>query len=132
MAFFEWDASLDVNVNEMNEQHKTLIGLMQVLYDKSESGVFSKDEVNACLDDLVNYVIQHFADEEKYMASIQFPGLSAHQQIHGHLLTDLGRLVTNFKQGTSAKISAEFVIFLKFWLSTHIRGIDTKYGEHNK
>jgi len=38
MAFFEWDKSLDVEVELMNQQHQTLIGMMEALYQKNEAG----------------------------------------------------------------------------------------------
>lgn len=127
MVFFEWDNALDVGVAEMNEQHKTLIGLMEVLYQKNLAS-HSKVELIAAIDDLVNYVVKHFHDEEHYMASIQFPTLETHKQIHQHLMDDLGKLIEQFKQSNMEQLSNEFIMFLKFWLSTHIRGIDTKYG----
>lgn len=127
MVFFEWDASLDVNVEEMNNQHKTLVGLMDVLYKKNLSGA-TKQELIDSAGGLVNFVIKHFQDEEKYMASINFPGLAAHKQIHQNLMVDLNKFVDDFVNGSDNRISDEFITFLKFWLSTHIRGIDTKYG----
>lgn len=129
MAFFEWDSALDVGVAEMNEQHKTLISLMEVLYQKNLAS-HSKAELIVAIDNLVNYVVKHFHDEESYMASIQFPTLETHKQIHQHLLEDLGKLIEQFKQSDINQLSSEFIMFLKFWLSTHIRGIDTKYGQH--
>lgn len=127
MAFFEWDSALDVGVAEMNEQHKMLIGLMEALYQKNLAS-HPKAELIAAIDDLVNYVVKHFHDEEHYMASIQFPTLETHKQIHQHLMDDLSKLIEQFKQSNVEQLSNEFVMFLKFWLSTHIRGIDTKYG----
>ncbi len=127
MVFFEWDASLDVNVDEMNNQHKTLVGLMDVLYKKNTAGA-PKQELMDSAGGLVNFVIKHFQDEEGYMASINFPGLEAHKQIHKNLMVDLNKFVGDFVNGSDEKISDEFITFLKFWLSTHIRGIDTKYG----
>lgn len=128
-SFFEWDKSLDVGVDEMNHQHQTLIGLMEALYQKNAQGATKQDLIETT-EHLVDFVIKHFKDEENYMALINFPGLEAHRKLHGNLLTDLTKFVNDFKGGTHDKISNEFVTFLKFWLSTHIRGIDTKYGVH--
>ncbi len=126
MAFFEWDKSLDVEVELMNQQHQTLIGMMEALYQKNEAGA-SKQELIAQAGELVNYVIKHFKDEENYMQSANFPGLETHRKLHNNLMVDLNKLVMDFVNGTNEKISVEFVMFLKMWLFTHIRGIDTKY-----
>jgi hemerythrin-like metal-binding protein len=131
MSFFEWDASLDIGVDEMNRQHQILIGLMDVLHQKNTQGV-SRQELLQSAQELVNYVIKHFKDEENYMETICFPNLETHKKLHENLLTDLARFVEEFKKSTDAKISGEFTIFLKFWLSTHIRGVDTKYGVYAK
>jgi len=77
--------------------------------------------------ELVNYVIKHFKDEENYMQAANFPGLETHRKLHNNLMVDLNKLVMDFVNGTNEKISVEFVMFLKMWLFTHIRGIDTKY-----
>lgn len=126
MAFFEWDKSLDVEVELMNQEHQTLIGLMEALYQKNEAGA-SKQELITQASELVNYVIKHFKDEENYMQVANFPGLETHKKLHNNLMVDLNKLVMDFVNGANEKISVEFVMFLKMWLFTHIRGIDTKY-----
>lgn len=127
MSFFEWDESLDVNVDSMNAQHKNLVNLMDALYTKNLAGV-SKQELLNGLADLMQYVLKHFKDEEGYMESINFLGLETHKRLHQNLLNDLTIFVDNFKKSEAQQLSSEFIMFLKFWLSTHIRGIDTKYG----
>ncbi|MDD2816602.1 MAG: hypothetical protein PHP00_12860 [Thiotrichaceae bacterium] len=78
---------------------------------------------------MVDYTRQHFREEEQYMGSLGFSGLEAHKRLHLNLLTDLTHFIEDFEQGSSDRISDDFTIFLKFWLSTHIRGIDTRYGQ---
>jgi hemerythrin len=127
MCFFEWDSSLDVNVEEMNDQHRKLIDKMEILYQKNLKGV-PKEELIASADDLMTYCAKHFRDEEAYMASMNFAGLESHKKLHVNLMTDLKRYVDDFRNGDTDQVGDEFVTFLKMWLSTHIRGIDTKYG----
>ncbi len=129
MSFFEWDKSLDVSVEEMNEQHRTLIGFINAVFEKDSAGA-PKAEIVKSIEDLLTFVTQHFQNEEHYMASIHFPGLEAHKKLHGNLAVDMIKLAGNFKNGPAVRISSEFSMFLKLWLSTHIRGIDTKYGDY--
>ena len=82
--------------------------------------------------ELVDYVVKHFKDEESYMASIGFPNLEEHKKLHGNLLVELNKFVGDFKNGAAEKLSDQFIMFLKLWLTTHIRGIDTKYGMYAK
>ncbi|MDD2815657.1 MAG: hypothetical protein PHP00_07960 [Thiotrichaceae bacterium] len=44
MAFFEWDQSLDVGVEAMNQQHRILIRLMDAIYNKNNEEA-GKDEL---------------------------------------------------------------------------------------
>jgi len=127
MTFFKWDSSLDVNVEEMNEQHRKLIGLMNELYQKSEQGE-AKDVLIEAADDLVAYTQKHFDDEEGYMESIGFAGLESHRRLHDNLMSELRKHVDEFSNSDQEAIDDELLTFLKTWLSTHIRGIDTKYG----
>jgi len=127
MSFFEWDSSLDVNVEEMNEQHRKLIGLMNDLHQKSEQGE-AKEKLIEAADSLIAYTQKHFDDEESYMESIGFAGLEAHKRLHDNLMTELRRLADEFSNSDRNTLDDEFLTFLKTWLSTHIRGIDTKYG----
>jgi hemerythrin len=128
MAFFEWDQSLDVGVEAMNQQHRILIRLMDAIYNKNSENV-GKEELLKSIYAMVDYTRQHFCEEEQYMSGLGFSGLEAHKRLHLNLLADLTRFVEDFEQGNSNNISDDFAIFLKFWLSTHIRGIDTRYGQ---
>lgn len=129
MAFFEWDNSLDVGVEAMNEQHKTLISLMETLHEKNVAGA-PKAELLTAVNTLIDYVIKHFEDEEAFMASIGFPGLETHKKLHENLLKELKQFSGDFERSVNKKIKDELTTFLKFWLATHIRGIDTRYGVH--
>lgn len=127
MCFFKWDESLDVNVEEMNNQHKKLIDLMETLYQKNAAGAARQELVDSA-DALVEFCIKHFRDEEEYMASAGYSGLESHKVLHRNLVADLTAFVDEFKNGDAEGFDETFITFLKTWLATHIRGIDTKYG----
>lgn len=128
MAFFEWDQALDVGVEAMNQQHRTLIKLMDTVYRKNHESV-GKAELLKSIYAMMDYTRQHFQDEEQYMHSLGFTGLDAHKRLHLNLLADLVRFIEDFEHSHNEQISDDFTIFLKFWLSTHIRGIDARYGQ---
>src|SRR5208283_2214610 len=91
-----------------NREHREILDLMNRLYD-AHSAAQTGAGVNTLVERLGAVCAKHFADEEEFMRRIGFPALiRAH---HG-------------------KPNDEFFDFLKFWLTSHIKGIDTKYGEH--
>jgi len=129
MKFLEYSDTLDTGVGAMNEEHKHLIGIMNKLHDQFEA----KKDFNtliATFNDLANYTVKHFDDEEKYMASINYPKLETHRGVHKNLLNQ----VMGFKKSFIAKqeISPDIFPFLKTWLVSHIKGIDVQYGKHNQ
>lgn len=120
----EWDESLDVRVQAMNDEHIELIRLMNIVFEVNGNG---RDAVGASLSDLVNYTVEHFDNEEAYMESVGFDGLKTHKLIHKSLLERVGEFVEEFTTSGSDVLPDDLFDFLKFWLVTHIKGIDTKY-----
>lgn len=131
MSFIEWEDKFDIGVNSMNTEHRQLIVLMNSVHTSSEQKS-GHQKILKDLEALGTYVIQHFSDEEAYMASIGFPGLDGHKRIHQKLLQDLTTHLDAFKSSGDEQLPSAFFSFLKLWLSAHIQGIDVKYGEHAK
>ena len=130
MSFFEWDSSLDVGVDELNDQHKELIARMETVYQTNESG--TKDEIVAKVQHLMDYVVLHFTYEEKYLESIDYPTLEAHKKIHSHLVSEMTEFAKDFVNGPSEKIEKSFMTFLEVWVSSHISIIDGKYNPEDQ
>lgn len=130
MAYFEWTDKLDLGVDDMNNEHKELIRIMNKLYDRNSQGA-SKMELQNIISELAAYTVKHFSDEEKYMESIEFPDLKQHKLVHKNLLEKLGSFKENF-DANEEKVGDDFFNFLKLWLAAHIQGIDMKYGKFSQ
>lgn len=129
MAFFEWSESLDLGVEDMNDEHKVLIDLMNKLYDQNKGGS-SKPEIQSTITELFNWTKTHFEHEEKYMESVEFPGVATHKVIHKTLLDQLTEHANQFSDSLDSTMDEKFFLFLKIWLTGHIQGIDMQYGKH--
>lgn len=129
MGYFQWDDKLDTGVDNMNDEHKFLIDLMNKLHDVHTSDA-KTSVIGKAFDDLANYTIKHFKDEEEYMASINYPDLLIHQGVHKSLLDKVMEFKDKFKK--EGKLHDDFFPFLKMWLVSHIKGIDVKYGQYSK
>ncbi len=126
MALMEWDTSLDVGVADMNHEHQQLLDLMNQLHDAHQKGKSGPD-VLRILDALGAATTKHFKDEEAYMERIGYPKLSTHKLIHADLL----KKFTAFSGDIHARngvIGNDFFVFLKLWLTAHIKGIDMQYA----
>ncbi|MDH5671361.1 MAG: bacteriohemerythrin [Myxococcales bacterium] len=126
MPYLNWTPKLDVGVDAMNREHQELIDRMNAFYDAAHGS--SADAIRGALDALGSYVVEHFAHEEAYMDSVDFPGRQNHKQIHKNLLRSYSEYADAIAE--TGEVPEKFLNFLKFWLTSHIKGIDTKYGEH--
>jgi hemerythrin len=126
MALIEWNNSLSVDIREIDEQHRTLVGFLNSLFDAMKAGK-GKDVLGKVLSDLVKYTVFHFATEEKYFKTYAYPDFVKHKQEHEYLTKKAADLKGKFDRG-EAVITVEVMQFLKDWLNGHILGADKKYS----
>lgn len=128
MPIMLWDQSLDVGVDPMNREHQEILDLMNRIYDARLQGREGL-AVNQLVGQLGAVCARHFADEEAYMASIGYRELQSHKILHQNLLTRYTAYAEAIKAANGVA-SDDFFNFLKFWLTSHIKGVDVKYGQH--
>ncbi len=122
MSQFEWDNSLNVGVDKMNDQHKQIIHLINVVAEDVENN----HNPLGSFDKLANYVVRHFEEEEQYMESQNYSSLSSHKIIHKQLLARVGQFRDAMVAGDLN--TDDLFAFLRMWLKSHIKGIDQRYG----
>jgi len=118
---------LSVGIEEMDDEHKKLISLMNELSSKCET-VAPKSEIGNSLEGLVSFARKHFAAEEALMTSIHYPDLEKHRRAHADLMNRLETEEKKFRFSEKAVLDDGFFSFLQFWIRTHIQGNDSKYG----
>jgi hemerythrin len=126
MAFMEWDDSFSVNVAEIDDQHKKLIGMVNTFNDSIIDD--KKAAFGDLLSSLVDYAAYHFSTEEKYMDKFNYPGTEAHKSEHELFAAKALDVKKRFEDGTLV-ISLEVTEFLKNWIANHVLGTDKKYSQ---
>jgi hemerythrin len=129
MSKIEWDDSLSIGVDLIDEQHKMLI---QKLADLSEAFTRGHEEnkIMKTLDFMIDYTDFHFSAEEKVMEEQSYPGLDQQKKQHEEFKTTLNNILEDFKEESTTKAIAEEINdFLHNWLIDHIKGSDTKLGQ---
>lgn len=90
-TLIEFDESLITGIEEMDEEHKKLIEMLNTVYDILKRG--EKDEAHHYFDkEILSYVKTHLKDEEEFMEKINCPELEQHKKIHEifrKMITDL-------------------------------------------
>jgi hemerythrin len=121
----DWTNDLSVGIEEIDEQHKILVSLVNRLYQ----GIIHQTDVvvlQEILNELVQYTVVHFSVEESLMRIFDYSGYEEHKQYHQELTKQVKDLNEKFKSG-KATISMELLSFLRKWLTNHIMVEDKKY-----
>lgn len=125
-SLFAWSDDLSVGIQEIDEQHKVLVGLLNELHS-AISGHRGSAECRGILDRLAEYTRVHFAVEESLMRILDYPDHDNHKHEHELLIGQVVDLQQKLDVGKTA-ISFELLHFLKAWLTKHILGSDKEYG----
>ncbi len=124
----EWTEDLSVGIQEIDEQHRILVGLINELYGAMIKGG-SKEINGEVLNRLVEYTKTHFTVEESLMRILGYDDYDAHKKRHDDFVAHLGDLKQKYDKG-QVFISMELMNFLKDWLSNHIMKTDKEYAPY--
>lgn len=128
MALITWTASqYGTNVGFADEEHKTLFDKLNKLYDLATGGS-DRSAIGAQLDDLIAYVVDHFAHEEKEMLAKGYAGYDRHKEEHDALVGICGGLQAKFHAG-EAEVDEGVGQLVKGWLDNHIPNFDMAYAD---
>ena len=123
--FISWSDELSVGLQEIDEQHKILINLINRLFNEAILHKADKTVISAILEELVQYTIVHFAVEESLFRIFDYPDAETHQVHHEKLKQEVSSFQKKFAGG--AVIDIELMNFLRKWLTHHIMMDDKKY-----
>jgi len=129
MARMEWEDDYSVGVDIFDDQHKNIIIYINDLYDAMKS----REEgavVGRILDNLIEYTMSHFLDEEIAMLRYGYPDFEAHKHSHDQFVCAVRSLYIRFhgSDSYSRVICAEIITLLVDWLKNHIHGVDKEYS----
>ncbi|MFT3916633.1 MAG: bacteriohemerythrin [Anaeromyxobacteraceae bacterium] len=125
----QWDRSLAVGVKLIDEQHQELFRRVNTLLESMLKNQ-GKGEIEKLIGFLAQYVVDHFAAEEKMMTQYRYPDLAKHRQAHADFVKRFGELKAAFdKDGATPTVTIELNRFVGGWLREHIGRTDTALGK---
>ena len=127
-----WTTALSVGVSQIDDQHKTLFEKAEKLFEAGKNNQ-AKEYVGELLAFLEDYTKKHFADEERYMLSIGYPGLDEQKRAHIGFVMQLAKIRSDYAAsgGNIMVITSANQLMLQ-WLTRHISDMDKKIGQYAK
>ena len=130
MKLITWNDNFSVNVEEIDNQHKDIIRIINELYVSIVEGK-SENTMDTIFKDLTEYATTHFKTEEEHFENFNYPESSFHKQQH----EDIVKKIEEFKKRNeeSRKFpDSEILHFLTVWFIHHVLFIDKRFTKFFK
>ena len=129
MAIVIWNESYNLGIEEIDQQHRKLVDIINELNDGMEIGGSSR-HVITLLDELIDYTSYHFASEERYMLLNDYDScaFNKHQANHVSFLKEI-REAQNQCRMEPEKVGDKLLDFLVDWMVNHILGEDKEMAQ---
>ena len=123
---YEIKEEYKIGVPMIDEEHTHLFELVEEAYQllKEEFITDKYDHIMSILQELKEYTIKHFADEEDYMESIDYPAIFIQKAQHKAFVEKLEELDKMNLDENQDKIIEDLLTFLTDWLVNHIMKVD--------
>lgn len=129
---YEFKEEFATGIEKLDAEHKKIFELTDHVYQllTDENILFKEDEFHEILDGLQDYVIEHFTDEEEYMASIQFAELDWQKEQHqkfAEKMNEFSEAAKALSLKNQDEVLLKLLDYLVEWLEKHIVECDMKY-----
>ena len=125
MALFEWNESFMTSIDKIDEQHKTLVSLVNKLHEAMQNRN-AKDVIKGILDELAQYAVYHFSTEEELFKQANYIFQEEHKKEHLNFINTVKDLIEKYNKG-NLTINIDTMNFLVAWVKNHIKKNDMKY-----
>jgi len=120
------DGTLQIGIDEIDDDHKKLVNLFNILNHSLTEGA-TTDYVEAVLEELINCTVWHFSHEERLMLKYGYDRYGDHKAEHQDLIESARGLQQKFIQNGRLNEN-EDLEFLERWLTEHILVADLRLG----
>ena len=119
-----WDKILSVGVEEIDEDHRKLVNIFNIL-NRSVSEKESPDYLAATLAELINCTVWHFSHEERLMLKHRYKEIEEHKAEHQELIDSAKELQQKNLQADKPVVD-EHIEFLERWVTVHLITTDLR------
>lgn len=120
-----WTDDLDTGIPEIDVQNRRLVEFINTLCAAKQTG--DQTLVSSVLDELLDFVCNHFMFEEHLMQEANYEFRAAHEKIHEIFAKRLASFRGRFASGED--VCDELHDMLKNWMDIHIKQEDKAYAK---
>lgn len=114
----EWRDGFKINIAQVDREHQHLFELVKKL---------DLSTVQATVDELLDYVVTHFTNEQKLMEDSGYPAFSDHLKLHEQFGATVADFLGGSDEWTDDRVQ-DLRRFLNKWLIGHIMTHDLRFG----
>jgi hemerythrin-like metal-binding protein len=114
----EWNESLELGLERMDHTHREFVDLLNRLADAPDDGV------SAAFEALFVHTVEHFEQERRWMAAIDFPPAHCHDAEHEGVLEAM-REVRGYLGEGKLEVGRVLARELAEWFRGHAATMDT-------
>lgn len=116
-----------MSVEEMQKTHEDEINMINEI-DKLafgyQRGTVELADLESKLDEYIDHVKAHFANEERLMRTYKFPAYEMHKMAHDMFLMDLKQATRQWKEFGDIKKIIHFIGKTPEWIAMHVNSVD--------
>ncbi|WP_446899586.1 bacteriohemerythrin [Clostridium sp. LBM24168] len=132
---FEWKDKYSCGIKRIDDEHKRLFEIGQSIYDlvKDEDNLYTNemlDEILDNIDNLRDYTVYHFEDEERLMQLYDYPGYRSQKLVHDKFIDTIENLDLESIEENPKEEVLKLLNFIYNWISEHILGMDLKLRDY--
>lgn len=121
-----WKDEYKIGLQKIDKQHQKLFEIAGEIYDllRLDDDIDKFDQILEIIQELKDYTVFHFQEEEEYMLSINYPRFFSHKMLHNEFIQKVNEVNITSLDEDQTNYLLDILDFVLNWLQTHILQID--------
>lgn len=123
-----WQDKYAIGLEKIDNQHKKLFEIAGRIYDlvRISDRVDKYDQILEVLQELKDYTVFHFEEEEAYMLQTNYPKFISHRMLHKEFVAKVNSVNITSLDDHQTEYLLEMLEFVLDWLQNHILKVDAE------
>ena len=128
MLLIPWKDEFSLGIQEIDEQHKRMLSIINKLNNLFQDEKYSnQEEIKNIIKEMADYAEYHFATEEKYFEIFSYENMTSHIEVHNQYRQKIKDWREYYNTSSDRKVFFEISEYLQSWWTWHINNTDRDY-----